>query len=282
MFVNKMNKVFLMVFLTTSIVSFTVFAAGWDAKTFRAIREGDVSTLTAALEAGLNPNGENNNGLPLVEAVKAGQLSIVQLLVAKGANVNLPVQGLTSAAVAAQRSQMDMVDFLLANQADRISKEQVLAILAGKVDMQRVEKLLAMGVSIEGADPEGTGLMHAAEMGRLEMVNLLLSRGANVNAGSEGIGIDGKRTVLMAALQYPEIVRVLIDRGAEVNIIGGRAATSIVGMAAAKSPLACVQMLVEAGADVNIPDKRGNTPLRQALNAGRPEVADYLRSVGGQ
>ena len=281
MFAKRMTKMIVMAFLLAGIVFAAAFAAGWDANAFNAIRAGDVETLKVALAAGLNPDGNNGNGIPLAEAVNYGQLEIVKLLVTKGANVNLQVQGLTPAAAAAQRGQVIMVDFLLDNNADKISKEQVLAILAGKGDVQRVEKLLAMGVSIEGADPEGTGLMHAAESGKLEMVKLFLSRGANPNADSTGIGISGKKTILMAALAYPEIVRMLIDKGAKVNISGGRASTSIVGMAAAKAPLETVQMLVEAGADVNIPDKRGITPLRQALDAGRTEVADYLRSVGG-
>ena len=282
MLAKSMIKAIVVIFLLTGIAFVTAFAAGWDAKAFSAIRAGDVSTLKAALAAGLNPDGDSGSGIPLAEAVNYGQLDIVKLLVSKGANVNLQIQGLTPAAAAAQRSQMNMVDFLLVSNADRISKEQVLAILAGKGDMQRVEKLLAMGVNIEGADPEGTGLLHAVEAGRLEMVELFLSRGANPNAGSTGIGISGNKTILMAALEYPEIVHMLIDKGADVNVRGGRAATSIVGMAAFKAPLATVRMLVEAGADVNIPDKRGITPLRQALDAGRTDVADYLRSVGGQ
>jgi len=60
---------------------------------------------------------------------------------------------------------------------------------AGKGDVARARELLDAGTPVDAPNPDGvTPLLHAAEQGHLEMVRLLLARGANVNGRDRFFG----------------------------------------------------------------------------------------------
>jgi hypothetical protein len=93
-----------------------------------------------------------------------------------------------------------------------------------------------------------TPLMCAVEKGNIEIVKLLIENGADVNIKS------GRGTALHIAVEYgyPDIVRLLLDKGAEVSIVGspGPAADSPQGtplqIARAKGQTVLVSMLTKA------------------------------------
>jgi uncharacterized protein len=62
----------------------------------------------------------------------------------------------------------------------------------------------------------------------------------------------------------PEVVRLLIELGVDVNAIDCRRWTPLHFAARTKNP-AVVKLLIEAGADVNATDDEGITPLHQGL-----------------
>ncbi len=88
------------------------------------------------------------------------------------------------------------------------------AVLLNDVDLAR-ERL------DEGSDPntgewsyDGPLLMIAAQLGHLAVVNLLLDRGANIEATDD----LGQRSLMSAAGHgQTEVVRRLIERGAAIN-----------------------------------------------------------------
>ena len=72
----------------------------------------------------------------------------------------------------------------------------------------------------KGADPNvarengETPLMAAARLGQVEVMKMLLDRGANVNARDKKFD----QTALMWAAGHPDAVRILVDHGADMRM----------------------------------------------------------------
>ena len=109
--------------------------------------------------------------------------------------------------------------------------------------------MLSKGADINGTDDfKGeTALQFAAFSGRIEIVKLLLSRGANVNVNS---GSEGATPLH--------------------QVIGGGAQHDL------------IKLLVAEGADLNARDKSGLTPLSSASHYALPETSELLRSLGAR
>jgi ankyrin repeat protein len=91
-----------------------------------------------------------------------------------------------------------------------------LAVAAVDPDPAILASLLRAGAHVESANAEGeTALMVVARSGNLEAARVLLQRRADVNAVEQW----GGQTALMwaTARQHPDMVRLLIKSGANVN-----------------------------------------------------------------
>src|SRR5204863_89943 len=53
---------------------------------------GDIAGITAALDAGADVNDYNGVGTPLTDAVRRGHLAAAELLIERGADVNIPTR----------------------------------------------------------------------------------------------------------------------------------------------------------------------------------------------
>ena len=121
-----------------------------------------------------------------------------------------------------------------------------------------------------------TPLHAAVDMGYLDVVMLLLDRGADV--GSRGFQ---RRIPLHIASHrgYAEIVSLLIDRGADLHAEEFDRKTSLY-FASERGHGVIVQLLLNHGADANHPDNRGRTPLHLASETGRDEIVRSLLDHG--
>jgi hypothetical protein len=125
------------------------------------------------------------------------------------------------------------------------------------------------------ADRIGTGLMIASWEGNLEMMELFVSRGANVN----GINASGEQAILFAAWRgHLEATRWLLDRGAQLNRRGLQWSALHYAVFAGKEKVA--QFLIERGADINARSTNGSTPLMMAAREGRQSLAQMLLGLG--
>jgi ankyrin repeat protein len=121
-----------------------------------------------------------------------------------------------------------------------------------------VDLLVNRGASLEARDIKGaTPLHHAVERGSLDAMVALADRGADVNAVNE----KGMTPLHYAASKGDaETMRELIDRGANVNAQDkdGRTPLHYVAKCAQTSDQieACVNALYEAGADLTIEDSK--------------------------
>ncbi len=109
-------------------------------------------------------------------------------------------------------------------------------------------------------------------------VQALLSDGADPN-WQDSIG----ETAIFGAAGWghSEIVRVLLEHGAEHDVIEKTSGWSVLHWAA-RSNIATTKLLVQAGADVCVADKSGQLPIDVAHGHGKGDIVKYLKSVGPQ
>ena len=128
------------------------------------------------------------------------------------------------------------------------------------------ELLISRGAELNAHDPwYSTPLYLAAEQGHLEVVKLLIVEGAEVNVKSNGSGY----TPLHRAAWGPVVRRF----GEQAEDLGADPDTSYKEI---------VDLLVAQGAEINARDNDGQTALDQATWSGKGGTAALLRKHGGK
>jgi len=101
-----------------------------------------------------------------------------------------------------------------------VSPEDELGFAAGEGNLEEVCRLLDAGANPNWFDELGwTALHHAVKGGHIDLVRLLLSRGANVNAHDERV-LGETALGLVAQTCSAEMARVLVKAGANPTIPG--------------------------------------------------------------
>ncbi|XP_060129102.1 ankyrin repeat and SOCS box protein 3 isoform X3 [Zootoca vivipara] len=134
-----------------------------------------------------------------------------------------------------------------------------------------------------GADPNeltndaSTPLFLAVQNGHVDVIKLLLQQGANINGPhcwSEWNSLH------QAAFQnYPEILKLLLDKGAEKECVDDFGITPLF-VAAQYGKLESLRILISYGANVNCKAKDRATPLFIAAQEGNNECTELLLSSG--
>ena len=119
-------------------------------------------------------------------------------------------------------------------------------------------------------------LLIAAEYGRPEIVEFLLSRNENPNERGD------KFTALHLAAQNGNIsvARLLVHFGADINAKGAKDYCSPICIAAANGKSEMVKFLVEEGADVNQADRVGLNATYYAAANDQLDILEYLMEHG--
>ena len=142
--------------------------------------------------------------------------------------------------------------------------------------------LITAGADVNAADEEGcTPLSCAADAGRSECVKLLLAApGIDVNKEDK----DGWTPLHYAACWgHSECVKLLLAApGIDVNMANKNGQTPLY-WAACWGHSECVKLLLAApGIDVNKASEDGETPLYRATRWGQSECARLIRAAGGR
>jgi ankyrin repeat protein len=144
--------------------------------------------------------------------------------------------------------------------------ELIAAVRAG--NRSEIERQLAGSPELlKGTDAGGsTALHHAAGFGPLDNLQLLISKGAGVNARNRR-----GSTPLHWAIHDEAKARLLLAKGADVNAKQAQGRTPLYLAAMLGNGLTTMRLLISKGADPNIGAVNGQTPLM--LVAVRGDVA---------
>jgi ankyrin repeat protein len=125
----------------------------------------------------------------------------------------------------------------------------------------------------------GSALGAAAHGGHVDVVRYLLEHGADPNA--LGGGEFGHVLQVAALGGSVEVVKVLLDAGAAVNAQGGRYNAAVVA-AAVKEHTDVVRLLISRGADVSVGSRDYGSSLYQAAKAGDLRMVTTLLAAGAE
>lgn len=183
-----------------------------------------------------------------LDQVKAGEVEAVRLFLAAGMSPDTEDQGYTALLEATRRGH------------EKTALE-----------------LIEAGARVDAKDPYGvSALMFSFIAGSGDAALKLMEKGAAVNDRD----IDG-RTALIEALTTENdiptgVIRILIGKGAGVNVRIAGGITPL--MIAVSYDPEIVRILLEAGADVNAKDEIGASVLHMAKD--NPENAKILKDAG--
>ncbi len=123
-----------------------------------------------------------------------------------------------------------------------------------------------------------TALVRASERDDLEMVRFLVERGANVNKVC-GCAAAESPMWLAVTTRSTDMARYLVELGADVNCraFAGHAPLHVAAMRGWDD---MVRLLLDAGADTAARDQGGRTPLDWALQNGHESIAALLEAAG--
>ena len=161
---------------------------------------------------------------------------------------------------------------LPANGMTQAALDQGLIAAALENDLEGACESLRRGADVNAEKRVARGVMEtalivAASYGRMELAQLLIRNGAEVNLGGEHSRWRKDRiTPLMAAsgLGRLAMAEFLISQGAEIDAVDTRGRGALYE-AAHSGRWAIVEMLLARGADVNLQEGWGETPLYGAL-----------------
>ena len=170
-----------------------------------------------------------------------------------------------------------------------------LAAEVGNAEMLKV--LLEAGANADSPNPDGqTALLAVARTGNVEAAQMLLQHGATVDAKEKW----GGQTPLMwaSARRHPKMMELLIAKGADVNARSidrdyqrhiqaeGRPKSLDSGgltpllYAARENCMACVDVLLKNKADIDLADPDSVSPLLVAIMNANWDLAKQLIAAG--
>ncbi|MGV8118602.1 MAG: ankyrin repeat domain-containing protein [Candidatus Xenobiia bacterium LiM19] len=281
---------------------------------------GHVEMAGLLLNNGADINAADEYGrTPLHFAVHEDQMEMAKTLISAGADINKAdryhVSPLSLALIDEKKKIAEYLRGCGAVEAMEGAGEILDDALSGNVD--RVKLLLSKNPKLVEVrnDSLHTPLYNAAIGGNRELIEILLSYGADINAKTKNCNsVLSAMTPLAWALfvRDNDMAELLIQKGADPNekswygitplewAIAGKGVEDqkIVGMlisagakingresramsaAISHNDISMVEYLLDSGADINAMDSTGSKPLEEAVSYGRLDIAKLLISRG--
>jgi ankyrin repeat protein len=283
-----------------------------------AAEAGNLEGVTKALEAGANPSAMGPNSGALHCAAFNGHEAVVELLLAKGAEVEIKdTQSYYPLHLSVSRGHVSITEKLIAAGANLevITSQNgtPLHIAAASNHANALAVLIKEGANLEAKDVNGlTPLAAAASLGNLDVVRLLIEKGADVNTrdvGQDTPLIKGLRQLYGARVGNWIYNQMEDDKEIRYEIIKGcfrRDGDHDGGKAKDKGVILSIEeqraymkeawgpkehlryldtfdtavLLIEAGSDVNAFNDSKQTPIGMACHIGEAKMIKKLYDKG--
>ena len=244
----------------------------------------EATAILLAHGASLNEPETKTGATPINEAAYRGETQIVRYLLQFSPNLKLADKGgYTPVENAIRKGNSDAAVLLLEAQAKDQDTPEYLGKLiteaAKKDEVAVVEALLRRGVNVSELLSSGaTPLDIAASSGALNVVRALLDGGADPNKTAR----SGSSPLEDAALRgWSSIAAVLLDHGARLNEVNSDSGKTALYAAASFGKGEVVRLLLQRGADVNLCGTGRTTPYKAALDNGFDAIAAQISRHGG-
>jgi ankyrin repeat protein len=244
----------------------------------------DCVALLLAHGARLNEPESQTGATPINEAAFMGRASVVQFLLQFHSDLGVPDnRGYRPLDNAVRMGKEDCALILLEAQPkdqqtpEFFSKTMGAAIRKGESAL--VESLLRHGAMPNGLLASGaTPLDVAASAGASKVVRALLDHDADPNIS----GRTGTSPLEDASLKgFESIAGMLLDHGALVNRLNTGSGTTALYAAASFGKSEVVKLLLDRGANPNLCGSNRKSPYQAAVENGYSEVAAEIRNHGG-
>lgn len=142
-------------------------------------------------------------------------------------------------------------------------------------DTRLVRQFLDGGQSPDTVDGGRSMLGWAAQGGNVEMVQILLDAGAEVDA-VDSVG----HTPLMRAVEvgHEAVVEQLIGAGADLDVQASNGSSAVM-LAVSDGRIAILEQLIGAGANLELADEYGNTAVLSAVEYGAENIEAVIDSL---
>jgi len=252
------------------------------------VKNRHIINIKALLTAGTNVDSTDELGnSALVYTAIHGELQILKILLAAGANVNSVNSYYTGGwtpliNASMHNSDTEIIAALLTAGADvhmrsragnitalhaavspfQLSRENPRREKSGGYNqLANVKALLAAGADVHAQTDAGASILHRAvsplfwnEGSQIGIIQTVLKAGADVNVANK----DGDTPLLKAVrnndIPDPEVIKLLITAGASVNVINKNGHTPLYYATRRKDNDEITKVLLTAGADTDVPE----------------------------
>jgi ankyrin repeat protein len=253
---------------------------------FEAISDGDIEQVAFILEHGVPIDcRDDDDNTPLIIAAE-GEPAIVELLIERGADIDLQNRNGVTALIAAVKFEDPPLVSLLINAGASLTvrdrKGRRAADFAVEVDKAvqfEMAELFGLNTKTSAAKKKGRhkrrrksmvhissevrDMLNAVSESDLPKVRTLIGQGHSVN----GTDDDGNTALIFAAEGEPLIVDFLITSGASIDLQNKNGLSALM-VAINHEEIDVIKLLMAAGANIELTDREGGSAVDLARESG--------------
>ncbi|PQE17544.1 ankyrin repeat domain containing protein [Rutstroemia sp. NJR-2017a BBW] len=230
----------------------------------------NIESVRTLLNAKVDPNARKDGVYtPLCTSIRDDRAEIFTLLLSHGADPNTMASEYP-AWKCVTHNRVHFLPALVAAGADLHSPKGIVEMAVSCNNLEALNWLLDNGADPNEKNAKGmTALTTAIREDRLEMIELLLLRGADAN-------VRGQDWPICMAVAHPPVLKRLLSVLPEP-----RAYKGVMEMAVHANKLESVKLLLAAG--VSVEDRNGGvfSPLTTAIREDRKDIVSFLLREGG-